>query len=66
MNLISEQSQKKAVAAIGEIGLDYKYEKMWGRQLMIFDSMLRAVEELDLPLIIHSRATTAQIVDILP
>jgi len=66
LKLISEQSQKKAVAAIGEIGLDYKYEKIWAKQLMVFDKMLRAAEKLDLPVIIHSRGTTAQIVDMLP
>jgi TatD DNase family protein len=66
LKLISEQSQKKAVAAIGEIGLDYKYEKIWDKQLMVFDRMLRLAEKLDLPTIIHSRGTTAQIVDMLP
>jgi TatD DNase family protein len=66
LKLISEQSQKKAIAAIGEIGLDYKYEKIWNKQLMVFDKMLRAAEKLDLPAIIHSRGTTAQIVDMLP
>jgi TatD DNase family protein len=66
LKLISEQSQKKSVAAIGEIGLDYKYEKIWDKQLMVFDKMLRLAEELALPVIIHSRGTTAQIVDMLP
>ena len=66
LKLISEQKQKKAIAAIGEIGLDYKYETIWEKQLMVFDKMLRLAEELDLPVIIHSRGTTAQIVDMLP
>jgi len=66
LKLIFEQNQKKAIAAIGEIGLDYKYEKIWEKQLMVFDKMLRAAEKLDLPVIIHSRGTTAQIVDMLP
>jgi len=66
LKLISEQSQKKAVVAIGEIGLDYKYETIWDKQLMVFDKMLRLAEKLDLPAIIHSRGTTAQIVDMLP
>jgi TatD DNase family protein len=66
LKLISEQSQKKSVVAIGEIGLDYKYEKIWDKQLMVFDKMLRLAEELALPVIIHSRGTTAQIVDMLP
>jgi TatD DNase family protein len=66
LKLISEQSQKKSVVAIGEIGLDYKYEKIWEKQLMVFDKMLRLAEKLVLPVIVHSRGTTAQIVDMLP
>jgi len=66
VKLISEQSQKGTVAAIGEIGLDYKYETIWDKQLMVFDKMLRLAEKLNLPAIIHSRGTTAQIVDMLP
>ncbi len=66
LKLISEQNQKKAITAIGEIGLDYKYETIWEKQLMVFDKMLRTAEKLDLPVIIHSRGTTAQIVDMLP
>jgi TatD DNase family protein len=66
LKLISEQHQKNAVVAIGEIGLDYKYESIWEQQLMVFDRMLRLAEKLDLPAIIHSRGTTAQIVDMLP
>jgi len=66
LKLISEQSQKKSIVAIGEIGLDYKYETIWDKQLMVFDKMLRLAEELALPVIIHSRGTTAQIVEMLP
>jgi TatD DNase family protein len=66
LKLISDEDQKKTVIAIGEIGLDYKYEKTWDKQLMVFDKMLRLAETLALPVIIHSRGTTAQIVDMLP
>jgi TatD DNase family protein len=66
LKLISEQSQNKSVVAIGEIGLDYKYETICEKQLMVFDKMLRLAEKLVLPVIIHSRGTTAQIVDMLP
>jgi TatD DNase family protein len=66
LKLISEQNQKKSVVAIGEIGLDYKYETVWDKQLMVFDKMLRLAETLALPVIIHSRGTTAQIVEMLP
>jgi TatD DNase family protein len=66
IQLISEQHRRNAVVAIGEIGLDYKYETIWEKQLMVFDKMLRLAEKLDLPAIIHSRGTTAQIVGMLP
>ena len=66
LTLIQEQHQKKNVVAIGEIGLDYKYETIWDKQLMVFDKMLQLAEKLGLPAIIHSRGTTAQIVDMLP
>jgi TatD DNase family protein len=66
MELISEKSRNKAVVAIGEIGLDYKYASIWDKQLMVFDKMLRWAEKLDLPVIIHSRGTTVKIVEMLP
>lgn len=64
--LIMEQHQNKNVIAIGEIGLDCKYEAIWENQLAVFDKMLRLAEKLELPVIIHSRGTTAFIVDMLP
>jgi TatD DNase family protein len=64
--LILEQHEKKAIVAIGEIGLDCKYESIWEHQLFVFDKMLRLAEKLDLPAIIHSRGTTELIVNMLP
>src|SRR3990170_8344772 len=66
LKLIADQAQKKNVIAIGEISLDSKYESSWDKQLMVFDKMLKLAETLSLPVIIHSRGTTAQIVDMLP
>ena len=67
LELISTQrKQNKALIAIGEIGLDHKYVKIWDKQLIVFNEMLRLAEKLDLPVIIHSRGTTAQIVEMLP
>ncbi len=67
LELISTQrKQNRALIAIGEIGLDHKYVKIWDKQLMVFNEMLRLAEKLDLPVIIHSRGTTAQIVEMLP
>jgi TatD DNase family protein len=66
LELIKKQERNKSVVAVGEIGLDSKYMQIWNKQLRVFDSMLHLAEDLDLPVIIHSRGTTAQIVDMLP
>jgi TatD DNase family protein len=66
LQLIAEEHQKKNVLAVGEIGLDAKYEKIWEKQLLVFNKMLGIAEKLDLPVIIHSRGTTQQIVNMLP
>ena len=66
MELISEKRQNDSLVAIGEIGLDYKYATIWDKQLMVFNEMLHLAEKLDLPVIIHSRGTTAKIVEMLP
>ena len=66
LELISRQRQNKVLVAIGEIGLDHKYTNIWDKQLMVFNEMLRLAEKLDLPVIIHSRGTTAKIVEMLP
>jgi TatD DNase family protein len=64
--LIKEQSVNKSFVAVGEIGLDSKYMDIWEKQLKVFESMLHVAEELRVPVIIHSRGTTVQIVDMLP
>jgi TatD DNase family protein len=66
LNLISEHSHEKSLVAIGEIGLDCKYEAIWDKQLAAFDQQLRLAEKLGLPVIIHSRGTTGFIVEMLP
>lgn len=66
IELISNKKQNRAFVAIGEVGLDFKYMNIWDKQLKVFNEMLRLAEKLDLPVIIHSRGTTAQIVEMLP
>ena len=66
ISLIEEQRNNKALVAIGEIGLDSKYMDVWDKQMKVFDEMLHLAEKLDLPVVVHSRGTTAQIVDMLP
>jgi TatD DNase family protein len=60
------QNNRGVVKAIGEIGLDYKYETIWEQQTIVFDKMLHLAETLELPVIIHSRGTTDKIVEMLP
>ncbi|MGB9777906.1 MAG: TatD family hydrolase [Candidatus Bathyarchaeales archaeon] len=66
VNFICEQRDNKGLIAIGEIGLDYKYSNTWDKQLKVFNEMLQLAEELDLPVIIHSRGTASQILEMLP
>jgi len=67
LELILRQRQvNSAFIAVGEVGLDYKYAKIWDKQMMVFKEMLNLAEKLDLPVIIHSRGTTSQIVEMLP
>lgn len=69
-NLILNNKQYERIVAIGEIGLDYKYvkggqKKLMGMQYEVFCRMLQLSEKLSLPVIIHSRGTTSEILDIL-
>jgi TatD DNase family protein len=63
--LISKQRQDKALVAIGEIGLDNKWKTIWEKQLKVFSEMLSLAERLDLPVIVHSRGTTEQVIEML-
>jgi TatD DNase family protein len=66
LKLIEEQRQNRALVAIGEIGLDIKYNSIMETQANVFKRMLQTAERLDLPVVIHSRGMTTQILDMLP
>jgi TatD DNase family protein len=66
IDYIQSQKGRSALVAIGEIGLDSKYEKIMDKQLKVFNEMLHLAERLDLPVVIHSRGTTEKIIDMLP
>jgi TatD DNase family protein len=60
---------RQRVVAIGEIGLDASYSgtgEPTEIQNQIFHEMLSIAEKTSLPVIIHSRGTTSQVVNILP
>jgi TatD DNase family protein len=70
VDLIFENKEnRQRVVAVGEIGLDSSYSgngEPTEIQLQVFHQMLSAAENLSLPVIIHSRGTTSQIVSLLP
>ena len=56
----------KKVIGIGEIGLDYYYSKEnKDKQINLFRKLLYLAEELNLPVVIHSRDATKDTIDIL-
>jgi TatD DNase family protein len=65
VRLISSEKANIALVAIGEIGLDSKYMEVWDKQMSVFYGMLNLAEKLGLPVIIHSRGTTAHVIDAL-
>jgi len=70
IDLIFENPEnQQKVVAVGEIGLDATYGgngEPTEIQTQVFHEMLSAAEKTSLPVIIHSRGTTSQIVNILP
>lgn len=65
---LKEQAKNKKVAAVGEIGLDYywdKEEEIKKEQKKWFEKQLRLAEEVNLPVIIHSRDAAEDTMEIL-
>lgn len=56
----------KKIVGIGEIGLDYHYEKeSKEKQILLFEKQLEIAEELNLPVVIHSRDATLDTINCL-
>ena len=70
IDLIHQNGEnRERVVAVGEIGLDSSYSgsgEPTETQVQVFHKMLSAAEKSSLPVIIHSRGTTSQIVSLLP
>lgn len=66
LDKLAEQAQNKKVVAIGEIGLDYHYDG-YNRdsEIRLFREQLDLAQQLDLPVIVHSRDATKDTLDIL-
>ncbi|MFQ6073674.1 MAG: TatD family hydrolase [Candidatus Bathyarchaeia archaeon] len=68
LDLISKQGRRREkVVAVGEVGLDFSYSKkrVEDMQIKVFTEMLQAAEKLSLPIIVHSRRTAQEIMNIL-
>ena len=64
--LLKENLNNKKLIGIGEIGLDYYYTKdNREEQIKVFESQLNLAEEYNLPVIIHSRNATEDMLTIL-
>jgi TatD DNase family protein len=70
VDLIFENSEnRQRMVGVGEIGLDSSYSgsgEPTEIQMQVFHEMLSVAEKTSLPVIIHSRGTTSQIVSMLP
>lgn len=67
--ILDNLKDKQKLIAIGEIGLDTTYSgtgEATEIQIDVFQKMLKIAEKTDLPIIIHSRGATEQIVKLLP
>lgn len=63
---IRKLAQNKKCVAIGEIGLDYYWEKNNKEiQKEVFNKQIQLANELDLPIVIHSRDAVQDTIDIL-
>lgn len=64
--VMKELAESKKVVAIGEIGLDYHYDnvnKLLQKEL--FKLQIELANELDLPIIIHNRESSVDVINIL-
>ncbi len=57
------KKNKKNIVGVGEIGLDYKYEKK--NQVSVFKKMISLGEDLGIPLIIHSRNAQNKVIEMI-
>lgn len=63
---VSTNDKSKAIYAIGEIGLDFYWDKTFTKeQELAFITQCHWADELELPIVIHSRNSTQELITIL-
>ena len=66
LDLIRKEYKNDKVIGIGEIGLDYNFNsENKEEQKNIFERQLKLAEDLNLPIVVHSREATKDTIDIL-
>ena len=66
INYIEHNLSNKKVVAIGEIGLDYYWTKdNKEKQKELFERQLKLAEKYNIPVVVHSRESTQDTIDIL-
>lgn len=66
LEFITNNLEHKKIVAIGEIGLDYHYDtESKDKQKKLFEEQLKIAQECDLPVVVHSREATQDVIDIL-
>lgn len=65
IDIVKEWLSKEKFAAVGEIGLDYYWDKTFiAEQKEAFREQIDLASQYDLPIVIHSRASTQDCIDI--
>src|SRR5690606_1934423 len=63
--IVEEWLAKRSFAAVGEIGLDYYWDKTWvAQQKLVFERQIDLALQYDVPIVIHSRESTADCIEI--
>ena len=66
LKIVKEWLSKRHFCAVGEIGLDLHWDTTYfEQQKEAFKRQLRWAIELDIPIVIHSRKSTQEVIDIL-
>ena len=66
LDYIEKNLSNPKIIAIGEIGLDYHYDKSSKeKQIELFEYQLQLAEKYNMPVVIHSREATQDTIDIL-
>ena len=64
--LLEEQIKNNKIVALGEIGIDYYWTKENSeKQIYFFKKQLELAEKYDLPIIVHSRKASQEVLDII-